>query len=59
METETAGDPTQPAACEYHKRPGCQACNSLRIALKAEAAGKQSLAEGGFRKAVQHEQAGV
>lgn len=56
---EQTGDPNTPAPCEYHKRPGCQACNSLRVALKAEAAGKPNLMEGGLRKAVEHEAAGV
>lgn len=56
---EQTADPSVQPACEYHKRPGCKACNSLRTAIKAEAAGKQNLAETGFRRALEHEAAGV
>lgn len=51
-------DTTTPPACEYHGRPGCQACNTLRLAVKAEDLGRKAMAETTFRKAVEHEEAG-
>lgn len=57
---EDTPTPETPPACEYHGRPGCQACNSLRLALKAEEMRPHAPAmmETSFRKAVEHEIAG-